>query len=128
MILFIIFSYDVWFYFSHILLHQPFLYHKIHKYHHSIDYKQLRFINAYTGHILESFFQGIGFILPFLFFKITWFSFFVSLVFINIRGMIRHDYRLISYFGNHHILHHANLKYNFGEYWLDYVFQTQIQI
>ena len=122
----IIFSYDIWFYFSHIILHMQPFYNMIHKRHHSIDYKKLVFTDAYDGHIIESLFQGIGFIIPFLIFKISLFSFLFSLIFINCRGMIRHDYRLISFFGNHHIMHHANPKYNFGEYWLDYLFKTNI--
>jgi len=38
--------------------------------------------------------------------------------------MLRHDNRFIWLIGNHHILHHKHPKYNFGEYWLDKLFQT----
>jgi sterol desaturase/sphingolipid hydroxylase (fatty acid hydroxylase superfamily) len=33
--------------------------------------------------------------------------------------MLRHDNRFSWLIGNHHLLHHKYVKYNFGEYWID---------
>jgi sterol desaturase/sphingolipid hydroxylase (fatty acid hydroxylase superfamily) len=41
------------------------------------------------------------------------------LIFLNVRGMMRHDDRMIFLIGNHHYLHHLYPNYNFGEYWID---------
>jgi hypothetical protein len=51
-----------------------------------------------------------------------------SLIIVNIRGMLRHDVRYIWLIGNHHILHHKYPQYNFGEYWLDTLFDTRCPI
>ena len=115
MFLLLIFSYDVWFYFSHILLHHFSLFYSIiHKKHHMVNPNEMRFTDAYEGHIVESILQGFGYIFPLLLFEINTMTLLFSLVFLNIRGMIRHDSRLVSIFGNNHILHHANPKINFG--------------
>ena len=36
-----------------------------------------------------------------------------------------HDKRCVFLVGDHHLIHHKYLKYNYGEYWLDYIFGTQ---
>ena len=113
-----IFSYDVWFYVSHVILHQYNMYKKIHKYHHSVEYSIMTYPDTYVGHYLESCLQGVGICIPLLWVTINW-SFMIALVFINIRGMMRHDIRCVPWIGNHHILHHKYPNYNFGEYWLD---------
>jgi lathosterol oxidase len=109
-ILFFIISYDVWFYLSHIILHNKYFYKKIHNEHHNIDYKKINFKDAYSGHIIEGPFQGLGV----LFIKFDLYLFFYSLVIINIRGMLRHDTRFIWLIDNHHILHHKYSQYNYG--------------
>jgi lathosterol oxidase len=121
---FYIVSYDIWFYFSHVMLHHTYFYKIIHKEHHSIDYKILNFKDTYVGHFIEGPFQGMGILLPLLFIKFKVYLFFYSLLIINIRGMLRHDHRFIWLIGNHHLLHHKYPKYNFGEYWLDKLFGT----
>lgn len=123
-IFFFILSYDIWFYISHILLHYiPFL-EKIHLIHHNPYYKKMTFRDTYVGHYFETIFQSIGFFFPLFFFKFNFYSFIFSIIFVNIRGMIRHDYNYTWLIGNHHIIHHKYYNYNFGEYWLDYIFNT----
>jgi len=119
-----IICYDIWFYISHIILHQPFFYKTIHKIHHTTNYETLHFADTYVAHYLESPFQGLGILVPFIFAKFDGFSFFVALLLLNIRGMLRHDIRCIWLVGNHHILHHKYANSNFGEYWLDFIFAT----
>jgi lathosterol oxidase len=119
-----ILGYDIWFYISHLLLHTPALW-RFHKIHHEIMYP--RFTDTYKGHMLEGPFQSLGFAAPLLLGTGTdaW-SFIAALIFVNVRGMARHDDRTVWLIGNHHLLHHQYLKYNFGEYWLDALFGTSI--
>ena len=123
-ILFFVVSYDIWFYLSHIILHNKNFYKLIHKKHHSIDYNIINFKDAYVGHFIEGPFQGMGTLFPLIFIKFNLYLFLYSLIIINIRGMLRHDNRFIWLIGNHHILHHKYPEYNFGEYWLDKLFGT----
>ena len=123
-IIFYVISYDIWFYVSHVILHNKAFYKKIHKDHHNIDYTIINFKDAYTGHLIEGPFQGIGVLCPLFFIKFNLNLFVVSLIVINTRGMLRHDNRFTWLIGNHHILHHKYPQYNFGEYWLDKLFGT----
>lgn len=116
-----ILGYDIWFYISHLLLHTPLLW-KYHKLHHTI--LNPLYTDTYTGHFLEGPFQSVGFALPYLFYNFNWISFLCALLFVNIRGLMRHDHRIIWLIGNHHILHHQFCNYNFGEYWIDWLFNT----
>ena len=123
-IFFYIVSYDIWFYISHIILHNKYLYKIIHREHHKTDYKIIKYKDTYVGHFIEGPFQGIGVFFPLLFIELNIYIFIYSLLIINIRGMLRHDNRFIWLIGNHHILHHKYPQYNFGEYWLDKLFRT----
>jgi len=78
----------------------------------------MNFLDAYVGHVIESPLQGLGMLFPLLFIPLN-IHFLYALLFINIRGMMRHDRRFVWLIGNHHILHHTYPQYNFGEYWLD---------
>jgi len=115
-------GYDIWFYISHVLLHSRSFYF-IHKIHHVVKYKDLRFWNTMDGHIIETPLQTIGIFVPLLFYKPSielLYAFFVVLM----RGYMRHDNRCSWLIGNHHLLHHKHGNYNFGEYWLDRLFGT----
>jgi sterol desaturase/sphingolipid hydroxylase (fatty acid hydroxylase superfamily) len=81
-------------------------------------------MDTYLGHWLESPFQGIGTFVPYLFYTYTWQETVGILVFLNIRGMMRHDSRCIFIIGDHHLLHHRYPKYNYGEPWIDYLCGT----
>jgi lathosterol oxidase len=120
-ILLSILSYDIWFYTSHVLLHTPYLY-KYHKLHHSKI--EPEFLDTYLGHSFESIFQSIGTFIPFLVYKYNMIDLIIILVFLNIRGMLRHDKRGIWIVGDHHLLHHKYQQYNYGEYWIDYLCGT----
>ena len=118
-ILLSIFSYDVWFYVSHLILHWRSLYAPIHAVHHSKSKPQ--FLDAYTGHWFESPFQSIGTVVPMFFMTYSLYDIAWILLFLNARGMMRHDDRFTWLLGNHHLLHHLYPNYNYGEYWLDWL-------
>jgi sterol desaturase/sphingolipid hydroxylase (fatty acid hydroxylase superfamily) len=117
-----ILGYDIWFYISHLLLHTRFLY-PIHSIHH--QKADPKWYETYHGHWFETILQGLGFLAPLLIFDIHWPSFITALLFVNIRGMMRHDDRCSWLIGNHHIIHHRNPSQNFGEEWLDRLFRTK---
>lgn len=123
-ILFFVVSYDIWFYVSHVFLHNTYFYKKIHKIHHNINYEKLKYSDAYVGHFIEGPLQGLGVFFPLFFIEFDAYTFLISLIIINTRGMLRHDNRFSWLIGNHHILHHKYPQYNFGEYWLDKLFMT----
>ena len=115
-ILISIFFYDIWFYISHVLLHNRFLY-RYHSEHHT--YLTPTFLETYKGHWTEGPFQGIGMFVPFFFLPYSFVEIGIIFFLLNLRGMMRHDERCIWLIGNHHLLHHKYPRYNFGEYWLD---------
>jgi sterol desaturase/sphingolipid hydroxylase (fatty acid hydroxylase superfamily) len=80
----------------------------------------------YNASYLESFLQIIGFLLPLLLINVNfnYIHFGLAFIFVNIRGLLQHDYRFIWMVGNHHLLHHQYPKYNFSEYWIDKMFET----
>ena len=82
------------------------------------------YLDTYVGHVIESPFQGIGMFFPFILLTYTAYDIFIILAFLNVRGMMRHDERFIFLIGNHHLLHHKYPKYNFSEYWIDYLCGT----
>ena len=116
-----IISYDIWFYISHVLLHQPLLYW-IHKEHHSNS--EPTFLDTYAGHWIETPFQAIGMFVPFVIYTYSYMDITLILTFLNIRGMLRHDPRGSFIVGTHHLIHHKILDCNYGEYWLDILFGT----
>ena len=113
--------YDVWYYFIHRLMHSRYFYF-IHKVHH----KKLNpeYYDYYTIHILELPLQSVGIICPIYFYKFSIFQLLCALLFINLRGIMEHDTRCSFLISNHHLTHHKIVKYNYGEYWLDYLFGT----
>ena len=119
-----IFLYDIWFYISHITLHQRELYKKIHNYHHQIVYNNLNYKDAYKSHFLEDIIQSSGILLPF-FSSVQYTPLILSSLFAIIRGFLRHDIRYVWLVGNHHLLHHKYPKYNFGEWWIDTLLHTK---
>jgi sterol desaturase/sphingolipid hydroxylase (fatty acid hydroxylase superfamily) len=116
--------YDVWFYLIHVCLHDKRLY-PFHKEHHSTPYQKLQLWDTYRAHWIENATQGLGIFIPLLFFPKPWNAFVVSYIGINVRGLMRHDSRFVWLIGNHHLLHHKNMNYNFGEYWIDVCMGTQ---
>lgn len=124
-ILFFIFCYDVWFYISHLLLHHKKMWF-IHKLHHSKH--DLVYSDIYLAHWFESVFQSFGLLLSIVYLSATMYELMIVIIFLNGRGMMRHDPRCVSIVGNHHLLHHKYSNYNFGEHWLDRIFGTQYPI
>jgi len=105
-----------------LILHHEYFY-KYHKEHHSKV--NPKFIDTYKGHILEGPFQGLGVGFSFTIFKYYLIEKIIIIILLNLRGMLRHDERGIFLVGNHHLLHHRYPKYNYGEYWIDYICGTK---
>jgi len=116
-----IFCFDVWFYMSHRILHSRTLY-PLHSIHHK--YVIPTIWDSYEGHWVENIIQGWGTFFPFVLYSYSLIDIGIILLFINVRGMMRHDERFIWLIGNHHLLHHRYPRYNYGEYWLDRLFAT----
>ena len=117
-------SYDIWYYMVHIFLHNKNIYF-IHKIHHKKSYNDLTYVDTNVSHILETPLQTIGLLIPFIIYKIEYLSLIYAYIFILIRGYMEHDKRCVWLIGNHHLLHHRYPKYNFGEYWIDYLCNTK---
>ena len=117
-----IICYDIWFYFSHIILHTKNIY-SIHKIHHSVPYQELTYMDTHRAHWIENIVQNLGLYIP-CFFEFSIYPIITSFTIISIRGMMRHDDRCSGLIGNHHILHHKYRNYNFGEHWIDSLFGT----
>ena len=120
-----IICYDIWFYFSHIALHNPSLYW-MHKKHHSVPYDQLQFTDATVASIWEHAIQPLGFVVPCLFSIYDPEAIIITIGLLTIRGGMRHDKRCVCFVGDHHLAHHQFQRYNFGEYWLDWALGTNL--
>ena len=118
-----IICYDIWFYLTHRLLHTKYLYF-LHKIHHK-KYKP-EYYDYYNVHFLEIPIQSIGLILAVYLYKFYIYQLIYAILFINIRGIITHDERFVCLIGDHHLQHHKYIVYNYGEYWIDYLFKTDI--
>jgi len=114
-------SYDIWYYFIHRLLHTRYFYY-IHKIHHK--HIQPKYNDYYSIDILEIPMQSIGLLVPIYFYKLHILQFLLTIFFINIRGVMEHEEKMVFLVGDHHLIHHKIPKYNYGAYWLDYVFGT----
>ena len=123
-IFYYLFSYDIFFYVSHILLHTKDFYY-IHKTHHETKYEELTYLHAGKGDILENIIQYSSLSIPLIIIKFDLFQFLIAFTLIQIRGLMRHDHNYVWLIGNHHLLHHKNRRYNYGEYWLDTLFGTK---
>lgn len=117
-------TYDIWFYISHLILHK-YLY-AIHSIHHAAV-KPI-WTDTYLGHWFESPFQGVGMFFPYLVYKYTWLDTLAILAFLNVRGMMRHDKRFVWLIGDHHLIHHKDGRYNFGEGWIDSLCGTAFDV
>ena len=114
-----IICYDIWFYLSHIILHQPFFYYNIHKIHHRKSYLQLNYKDTHEAHIIENIVQPIGIFIPCFITTFSPYQLLIAFTIISVRGMMRHDNNFSWLIGNHHLLHHKYLNNNYGEYWID---------
>ena len=125
-ILVYIIFYDIWFYFIHILLHTKIIYKNIHNVHHQIQYDKLTYKDTNIAHLLENIIQPLGILIPFFIYKqpLINIHFIIAYIIVYVRGLMRHDKRFEYLIGNHHLLHHKYSNYNYGEYWLDYLFNT----
>jgi sterol desaturase/sphingolipid hydroxylase (fatty acid hydroxylase superfamily) len=113
--------YDFFYYLSHRLLHTKWLY-KIHKIHHKNN--KPTYYDYYTIHILELPLTSVGLFLAIYLYKLYIYQLLCCVIFINIRGIMEHEYRFVYLVGEHHLIHHKYFKYNYGEYWLDCIFGT----
>ena len=113
-ILFVIFLHDIWFYMSHVILHEPLCYELFHKKHHS---------DNYVSDWVQTLFQGCGFYLASIF--VTYHTMFISFLFITIRRMMQDDPQYTWLVGNHRLLHYQYPNTNFGESWIDTFCKTK---
>ena len=113
-----IMCYDIWYYISHLFLHNQRLYF-IHKIHHKKLHLELNYLDSMKAHHIENIVQPLGIFFPCILYKTTITKFMVSFLFICFRAFMKHDKRASFLTGNHHLLHHNYPKYNFGEYWID---------
>jgi sterol desaturase/sphingolipid hydroxylase (fatty acid hydroxylase superfamily) len=116
--LFHVLCYDVWFYATHVVLHNKDFY-VIHKLHHEKPHDELTYADTNVGHSIDNLFESLGFLIPFFIVDSSLVAFLSASIFIGIRGHMRHDNRCSWLVGNHHLLHHKYRRYNYGEYWID---------
>jgi sterol desaturase/sphingolipid hydroxylase (fatty acid hydroxylase superfamily) len=110
-----ILSYDIWFYISHVILHNQL--YKYHKLHHTRPIPT--YVDTYLATTVETVFQGVGILFPLAIYNFKAADFLLALFLINLRGMMAHDPRFAFLVGNHHLLHHKYGNCNYGQYWLD---------
>jgi sterol desaturase/sphingolipid hydroxylase (fatty acid hydroxylase superfamily) len=89
-----------------------------------VPYKELTVIDANTAHVIEHVAQSLGIFIPLLVIKFSYVNFAIVALIINARELMKHDNRCSWLIGNHHLLHHKYLLYNYGEYWIDNLFGT----
>jgi len=110
-----IISYDIWFYISHVILHDRL--YQFHKLHHTKPVPTYE--DTYLADTVETAFQGIGVAFPAVVYTYSPADIALVLLFLNIRGMMAHDPRCAFLIGNHHLLHHKYGNCNYGQYWID---------
>jgi sterol desaturase/sphingolipid hydroxylase (fatty acid hydroxylase superfamily) len=126
-IAFHILFYDVYFYHLHRIIHIPHLFLLIHKKHHSVDNDHLTFHDAGIAHWSEQLLENVGVFLPVLVYpwnKETPWILWCSFTFIYLRHLVEHEPQLSAWFGEHHILHHKHPRYNYGAFWIDWLYGT----
>lgn len=116
-----ILSYDLWFYFFHRVLHTKEFY-KYHKKHH--ENVEPEWLDTYNASFVENLVSPLGIYIPMIYYGVFNTECILSMIFVNTRGLIRHERRLTHIFGDHHIKHHKKLNCNYGEKWIDYLMGT----
>ena len=116
---FFVFCYDVWFYLSNVIIHKFMTeYHKEQPINYTYKYEYF--------HLLLI--KSLGLLIPFMKLRTSAIYEPIHLIaavgFVTIRGKLRQDNRFVWIIGNHHLLHHKYPHYNFGEMWLDELFDT----
>lgn len=127
----IIFGYDIWFYYSHVLLHTRYLY-KYHKKHH--EHIHPTATTSYYGHISEDIVSFISIMLTFLIFypNISILSTTIGAIYTGCRGLAQHEPRFVNHpilkylCDDHHLLHHKHFTGNYGAKWIDWLHGTTI--
>lgn len=124
--LFYIFCIDIWFFTFHYLFHKiPFLYQKIHKFHHRESIPSA--VSALDAHIIEHLLINISSI---LIGPILWPGYYLTIYFYifltTANSCISHSGYKNYLVGEEHNIHHKMTKYNYGIglYLLDKLFGT----
>ena len=107
----------------HRLLHTKYLY-TFHKMHHEKRIPTWK--DAFYASKVENMTSSLGIFIPTLLYKLCIYQLILSILYDQIRGMLRHDKRGECIVGNHHMLHHQYFSYNYGEEWLDSIFGTNL--
>jgi len=106
------------------------MYKKVHHVHHSVDYRVMKYHHTHVSHFFETPFQILGLFIPFIVLKFDGLvPFIIAFVLITLRGLLRHhnSESICLMIGNHHVLHHQYPNCNYGEYYLDYLFNTEFE-
>jgi len=82
--------------------------------------------DAFYASKVENMTSSLGIFIPTLLYKLCIYQLILSILYAQIRGMLRHDKRGEWIVGNHHMLHHRHFSYNYGEEWLDCIFGTNL--
>jgi sterol desaturase/sphingolipid hydroxylase (fatty acid hydroxylase superfamily) len=102
---------NLFFYWSHRLLHVPIMFRYIHSKHH--EFIEPIGVAALYAHPIEHFLSNtFSFICPFLYIGCNYYIMLVLLCFSSIITVLSHT-RYVSLF-NDHLIHHQLFKYNFG--------------
>jgi len=113
--------YDIFYYFMHRLLHTK-MFYLIHKIHHK---KQIPdYFDFYNVDIVEIPITSVGLGVALYLHEIYVYQLLCSILIINVRGVMAHETNCVFLLGDHHLDHHKYIYCNYGEYWLDYIFDT----
>jgi len=109
-------------------MHRPELYGHTHKAHHGAILPNVW--HTYVSTRAEDTLFALGLILPCLYFVYTssvletYLALLAAGFIINLRGILRHDYRFRAITGTHHLVHHMFPNRNYSVYWIDWLFGT----
>lgn len=106
----IIMLYDIWHYFTHIFLHAFFCDF------HNINHQQKKDTEYYVCIFFEFIFQKMGIFIPFLYIPFNYTKLLSTLCIIVIRILIKDN--------KHAYIHIQYPTKNFGEFWIDNIFET----
>ena len=114
-------GYDVWFYAMHRTIHHPALY-AYHKKHHSV--RRVTWRETYVADTLENVLTPMGLVIPLPIVGFSWPAMLGAWAYCAVRAVAHHEPRCAKWAGDYHLKHHADMRYNFGQPWLDRLLGT----
>ena len=129
----VIFSYDLFFYYYHRLLHTKYLY-PYHKKHH--EHTEPTWKTTYHADLIENYVSGIGgliiYILVYPIISIK--ALLLGNLYCFLNGFVHHEPKFINlpifnwWYNDHHVNHHKYFSCNYGREWLDYIHGTKRKV